>query len=208
MTRKKGSSQHWRRRQTADPYVERAAKEGWRARAAFKLLEIERRERLFYPGSHVVDLGAAPGSWCQVAAKRVGAAGRIIAIDRLAMDPIDGVDVIQADFLSNEGLGALRDLLGESGVDLVMSDLAPNISGNRAVDQPRSMALVEEALQFAVETLNPGGRFLTKLFQGEGQNEFERELAGRFERLRRIKPKASRPESREIYLLASNFRMM
>jgi 23S rRNA (uridine2552-2'-O)-methyltransferase len=208
LARNKGSSHRWRQRQTRDPYVEKAVAEGWRSRAAFKLSEIDARERIFKPGAVVVDLGAAPGGWCQVASRRVGARGRVLAIDRLAMDPIDGVEFLQADFLSEQGLDWLREQVGDRAVDIVISDLAPNISGNRAIDQPRSVALVEAAMQFAEEVLKPGGCFLTKLFQGEGQREIELVLRQRFQRLKRFKPKASRPESREIYLLACNYRMV
>jgi 23S rRNA (uridine2552-2'-O)-methyltransferase len=208
MARSKASSQRWRQRQTRDPYIEKAAAEGWRSRAAFKLIEIDDRARLLKPGRTVVDLGAAPGGWSQVAARRVGPMGRVIAIDRLAMDPIEGVDFLEADFLSAEGLDWLREQVGERAVDIVISDMAPNISGNKAIDQPRSMALVEAAVQFADELLKPGGSFVTKLFQGEGQREIELALKTRFKHLKRFKPKASRPESREIYLLACDYRMV
>lgn len=208
MARGKASSRRWLERQARDPYVDRAAREGWRSRAAFKLIEIDKRERLFRRGAVVVDLGAAPGGWSQVAAARVGPAGRVLALDRLPMEPIERVECIEADFMSDEGLGQLRRRVGERAVDLVMSDLAPNITGKRAVDQPRSMALAEGALLFATEVLKPGGVFLTKLFQGEGQPALEQALRERFQRLRRLKPKASRPESREIYLLASDYRMV
>lgn len=208
MARKAGSSHRWRQRQTRDPYVERAAKEGFRSRAAFKLIEIDKRERILKPGALIVDLGAAPGGWAQVAARRVGPRGRVIGIDRLAMDPLEGVEVLEADFSSEEGLTALRQTLGEAPVDVVLSDLAPNISGNRAIDQPRSIALAEDALMFAKEVLKPGGVFLTKVFQGEGQNDFEQLVRQDFGRVKRIKPKSSRAESREIYLLASEYGMV
>lgn len=208
MSRNSGSSHRWRQRQERDPYVDRAAREGFRSRAAFKLIEIDRRERLLRSGAIVVDLGAAPGGWSQVAARRVGPRGRVLGIDRLPMDPIDGVEVIAADFLENEGIAALRELVGERAVDLVLSDLAPNITGNRAIDQPRSLALVEGAMHYADEVLKPGGALLTKMFQGEGVQAFEQELRQRYERVRTIKPKASRPESREIYLLATNYRLV
>jgi len=208
MTKRTGSSRRWLKRQERDPYVERAVREGWRSRAAFKLLEIDERERILKSGAVVVDLGAAPGGWSQVAARKVGAAGRVLAIDRLAMDPIPAVEFIEGDFQSDEGVEALRGLIGTEAVDLVLCDLAPNISGNRAIDQPRSLALVEAALQFASEVLKPGGAFLAKVFQGEGQRELEAELRLRFARLKIIKPRASRAESREIYLLASGYRMV
>lgn len=208
MPRLKGSSQRWRQRQMRDPYVGRAADQGYRSRAAFKLIEIDDREKLLKSGATVVDLGAAPGGWSQVARKRVGPKGRVLALDLLPMDPIDGVESTTADFMTDQGLAWLRDRVGGRGIDLVMSDLAPNISGNRAIDQPRSLALVEAAALFAEEVLNPGGAFLTKLFQGEGQKELEDRLRVRFGRLKRLKPKASRPESREIYLLACDYRMV
>ena len=208
MARRKGSSQRWQRRQTKDPYVARAVAEGYRSRAAFKLIEIDNKERLLKSGATVVDLGAAPGGWSQVAAKRVGPRGRVIAIDRLAMEPIEGVEFLQADFMTDEGLRSLRELLGEVGADLVLSDMAPNISGNRAIDQPRSMALIDAAVELATEVLNPGGALLTKLFQGEGQQELEVRLRRHFGRIKRFKPRSSRAESREIYLLASDYRMV
>jgi len=203
-----GSSRRWLDRQHRDPYVDRANREGWRSRAAFKLIEIDDREHLLRPGYTVVDLGAAPGGWSQVAARRVGAAGRVFALDRLPVDPIPGVDVLMADFLTDEGLAELRRALGGREVDLVLSDLAPNISGNRAIDQPRSMALVEGAVDFAEQVLRTGGSFLAKVFQGEGQAELERALRHHFGAVKRFKPKASRRESREIYVLASDYRMV
>jgi len=208
MPRRKGSSQRWQRRQSRDPYVARALAEGWRSRAAFKLIEMDERERLLKPGCTVVDLGAAPGGWSQVAAGKVRSAGCVIALDRLPIEPIEGVEILQADFMTDEGLARLRERLGERGVDLVLSDLAPNISGNKAIDQPRSMALAEAAVILAEEVLNPGGALLTKLFQGEGQQELEARLRRRFGRIKRLKPRASRTESREIYLLASDYRMV
>lgn len=208
MTRRTGSSRRWLKRQERDPYVERAVREGWRSRAAFKLLEIDERERILKRGAVVVDLGAAPGGWSQVAARKVGDSGRVFAIDRLAMDPIPSVEFIEGDFLSDDAVKQLRDLIGGQAVDLVLCDLAPNISGNRAIDQPRSLSLVEGAMEFAGQVLKPGGTFLAKVFQGEGQRELEAGLRRRFEKLKPIKPRASRSESREIYLLASGFRMV
>jgi len=208
MTKRTGSSRRWLQRQERDPYVERAAREGWRSRAAFKLLEIDERERILKHGAIVVDLGAAPGGWSQVAVRKVGAAGRVIAIDCLAMDPIPSVEFIEGNFLSENAMQQLRGLIGTQAVDLVLCDLAPNISGNRAIDQPRSLSLVEAAMEFAGEVLKPGGDFLAKVFQGEGQRELEAELRRRFGKLKVIKPRASRAASREIYLLASGFRMV
>ena len=208
MSRSRESSNRWRQRQDRDPYVERAFREGWRSRAVFKLAQIDQRERLLKRGSIVVDLGAAPGGWSQFAAGKLGPAGRVVAIDLLEMDPIESVEFMQADFMSDAALAELLQLLGGAGVDLVMSDMAPNISGNKAVDLPRHYALAEAALQFATEVLKPGGDFLVKLFQGEGFSEFVADVRSRFETVKLIKPKASRPASREIYLLARNYRMV
>jgi 23S rRNA (uridine2552-2'-O)-methyltransferase len=202
MPRRTGSSQRWRQRQERDIYVEQAERAGWRSRAVFKLEQIQQKERLLQSGSICVDLGAAPGSFSQLAARLVGPTGRVIAVDLLPIEPIPGVEVLQGDFTSAETLQALRELVGERSVDLVMSDMAPNISGNRAIDQPRSMALADEALAFAREVLRPGGHFLVKVFQGEGVDAFTRELKACFKSVKTIKPKASRSESREIYLLA------
>jgi 23S rRNA (uridine2552-2'-O)-methyltransferase len=207
MPRRTGSSQRWRQRQERDIYVDQANREGWRARAVYKLEQIQAKERLLRPGMVCVDLGAAPGSWSQLAARLVGPTGRVVAVDLLPVDDIPGVDFLLGDFTTAETIERLRALLGDRPVDLVMSDMAPNISGNRAIDQPRSMALIEEALLFARETLKPGGDFLTKAFQGEGVDAFVRELRQSFKTVKTIKPKASRPESREIYLLARSLGM-
>jgi len=155
-----GSQQRWRQRQERDIYVEQANRAGWRARAVFKLEQIQAKERLLKSGTVCVDLGSAPGSWSQLAARLVGPTGRVVAVDLLAMEPIAGVDFLEGDFTAPETLEALRNLLGGKPVDLVMSDMAPNISGNRTIDQPRSMALLDEALAFALEVLRPGGDFL------------------------------------------------
>lgn len=201
MSRKAASSHRWRRRRDRDPYVERAQREGWRSRAVFKLEEIDRRERILTPGRVVVDLGAAPGGWTQYASRAVGRGGRVIATDLLSIDPVAGADVVTGDFTDPAVLAEIRERLG-GAAGLVMSDMAPNISGQKAIDQPRAIALAEEALWFAEEALEPGGDFLVKLFQGEGFDEFVRRARASFRRHRLIKPKASRSESREIYLLA------
>jgi len=208
MARSSGSSHRWRERQARDPYVERAAREGWRSRAAFKLEEIDRRERLLHRGQVVVDLGAAPGGWSQYAVRKVGPGGRVVAIDLLPMDPVPGVESITADFASDEGLEQLRAVVAERSVDLVLSDMAPNISGNAAIDQPRSMGLAELALEFAAGFLAPGGDFLVKLFQGEGFDAFVADARRRFRRVKLIKPPASRAQSRETYLLARQYRIV
>ncbi len=207
MPRRTGSSQRWRQRQERDVYVEQATREGWRSRAVFKLEQIQAKEQLLRKGGVCVDLGSAPGSWSQMAAKLVGPTGRVVAIDLLAMEPIPGVEFLLGDFTAPATLDALRNLVGRNPVDLVMSDMAPNISGNRAMDQPRSLALLDEALLFAREVLRPGGDFLVKAFQGEGIDAFTRELKTHFKTVKTLKPKASRPESREIYLLARSFAM-
>jgi len=206
MARRSASSGRWRQRQEKDPYVERAAREGWRSRAVFKLAEIDERERLFRRGMSCVDLGAAPGGWSQYAARRIGRAGKIWAVDLLPMDAIEGVEVIEGDFTRADVVAKLRAAL-PAGIDLVMSDMAPNLSGTREIDLPRHMALAEEALAFADEALKPGGDFLIKLFQGEGCDEFVAGVRPRFAKLRLMKPRASRAESREMYLLARQHRM-
>ncbi|MBN1240673.1 MAG: RlmE family RNA methyltransferase [Gammaproteobacteria bacterium] len=205
MSRRTGSSSRWRQRQERDPYVERAVREGWRSRAVFKLEQVQARERLLKPGMLCIDLGSAPGGWSQYAARIVGPKGKIWAVDLLPMDPVPNVAFVQGDFTSPETLEKLRTAIGGRAADLVMSDMAPNISGNRAIDQPRSMGLAEEALLFATEVLKPGGSFLIKLFQGEGFQEYVKSVRGRFRIVKLVKPKASRPESREIYLLARNY---
>lgn len=207
MPRRTGSSQRWRQRQERDIYVEEAGRAGWRSRAVFKLEQIQAKERVLKSGAVCVDLGSAPGSWSQLAARLVGPTGRVVAVDLLPMEPIPGVAFLQGDFTAPETLAALRELVGENHVDLVMSDMAPNLSGNRAIDQPRSLALLDEALMFAREVLRPGGDFLVKAFQGEGIDAFTRELKEHFKVVKTLKPKASRPESREIYLLARSFGM-
>jgi 23S rRNA (uridine2552-2'-O)-methyltransferase len=207
MPRRTGSSQRWRQRQERDIYVEQANRAGWRSRAVFKLEQIQAKERLLRSGAVCVDLGAAPGSWSQLAARLVGPTGRVIAVDLLPMEPIAGVEFIAGDFTAPQTLEALRQLIGAKHVDLVMSDMAPNISGNRAIDQPRTLALLDEVLVFAREVLRPGGDVLAKAFQGEGIDGFTRELKRHFKAVKTLKPKASRPESREIYLLARSFGM-
>jgi 23S rRNA (uridine2552-2'-O)-methyltransferase len=207
MPRRTGSSNRWRERQRRDVYVGQANREGWRSRAVFKLQQIQDKERLIKRGMVCVDLGSSPGGWSQLAAKLVGSTGEIVALDSIPMDPIPGVRFLQGDFEAPSTQASLRDLLGGRGVDLVMSDLAPNMSGNRSMDQPRSMALLDAALAFAEDVLKPGGDFLAKAFQGEGIESFTRGLRERFETVKTIKPKASRPESREIYLLARNYGM-
>lgn len=185
-----------------DPYVQRSRKEGYRARSAYKLIEIDDRDRVLKPGALVVDLGAAPGGWTQVVVKRVGATGRVVAIDLLDMAPVDGALVIQGDFSAPSGLAAVTTALGGQRVDVVLSDMAPNLSGIAISDQARMMALAELARDFAVGQLKPAGAFLVKVFQGEGYDEFLRSLRAAFGKVVVRKPDASRGESAELYLLA------
>jgi 23S rRNA (uridine2552-2'-O)-methyltransferase len=200
------SSSRWLREHFSDPYVKRAQAEGWRSRAVFKLEELIERDRLLKPGMVVVDLGAAPGSWSQVARERLGDTGRVIALDILPMQGIGGVEFICGDFREDAVLEQLKRALDGSKVDLVLSDMAPNLSGMTAVDQPRAMHLVELAEEFAGAHVRTGGSFLTKVFQGEGFDELVRRLRSGYERVSIRKPKASRARSPEVYALATGKR--
>ncbi len=204
--RRSKSSGRWLQEHFDDHYVKQAQKDGYRSRACYKLLEIQKKDQLIKKGMCVVDLGAAPGSWSQVAAALVGDQGRVLASDILPMDALAGVEFFQGDFRED---GVLQQLLAATGgqpIDLVISDMAPNISGERAVDQPRAMYLTELALDFAVQVLKPGGDFLIKVFQGEGIEEYRRLLRDNFQSVKTRKPEASRPRSREIYLLAKDYK--
>ena len=205
MSKPRRSSGSWRERQERDPFVQRARKEGWRSRAVFKLEEIDRRERLLQPGMVCIDLGAAPGGWSQYVAQKLSGRARIIATDLLPIDALPDVEFVQGDFREDDVFAQLLEVVGESGADLVMSDMAPNITGTRVVDQPRSMYLAELALDMARRVLKPGGNFVCKVFQGEGFDEFVVDARNSFERVRVIKPEASRSASREVYLVARNF---
>lgn len=200
------SSQRWLARNARDKYVKRARQEGARSRAIYKLEEIDRRDHLLRPGMTVVDLGAAPGGWSQYAKSRVGDAGRVLALDILPMEPIVGVEFIEGDFMEQPVLDLLMQRLQGQPVDLVISDMAPNMTGVASVDQARSMNLAELALDFSDKSLKPGGSLLIKTFQGAGFNEFHAQLRRRFEKLVTRKPSASRAESKEIYLLGRGFR--
>jgi 23S rRNA (uridine2552-2'-O)-methyltransferase len=206
MPKKRSSSKSWLKEHFDDQYVQRAQREGYRSRACYKLLEIQEKDRLIQPGYTVVDLGAAPGGWSQVASDLVGDRGRVIASDILPMDSLDGVEFIQGDFTEDAVLSSILEALGHRKADLVISDMAPNMSGMKAVDQPRSMYLVELALDLARRVLRPGGGFLCKIFQGEGFDELMRDARSSFDRVITRKPAASRPRSREVYLLATGFR--
>ncbi|MBW9258469.1 MAG: 23S rRNA (uridine(2552)-2'-O)-methyltransferase RlmE [Candidatus Thiodiazotropha sp. (ex. Lucinisca nassula)] len=201
------SSRKWLDRHFNDTYVKQAQKAGYRSRAAFKLLEIQEKDRLIKPGMKVVDLGAAPGGWSQIARDLAGENGQVFALDILPMDPIAGVEFIQGDFRETEPLESLRNLLDGAAIDLVISDMAPNVTGMASVDQPRSIYLCELALDFARETLKPGGGFVVKVFHGEGFDDFLRQVRSSFSRVASRKPDSSRAKSREIYLVAGNFKM-
>ncbi|WP_459867397.1 23S rRNA (uridine(2552)-2'-O)-methyltransferase RlmE [Halomonas shantousis] len=199
------SSNGWLKEHFDDPYVQRSWKDGYRSRASYKLLEIDAKDTLFRPGMTVIDLGAAPGGWSQIAADKVGSQGVVIASDILEMDALAGVDFIQGDFTEDEVLEKILATVGERRVDMVMSDMAPNMSGMSAIDQPQAMYLVELALDLARQTLSPGGRFLAKVFQGEGFDAYLKELRSGFDKVATRKPEASRSRSREVYLLAEGF---
>jgi len=192
----------WKKRQQSDPYVKRAREAGYRARAAFKLLELDEKDRFFRPGQFVVDLGAAPGSWSQVALEKVGSTGRVVALDILPMDPVEGVVFIQGDFREDKPLMALENAMEGRHPDLVLSDMAPNISGIGPADQARSMHLAELAMAFADDWLDASGCFVVKVFQGEGFDTLLAELKRKYTAVRVRKPRASRAESREVYLVA------
>ncbi|WP_462321333.1 23S rRNA (uridine(2552)-2'-O)-methyltransferase RlmE [Halochromatium sp.] len=202
MARRKGD-RRWMQRHLSDPYVQQAQRDGYRSRAAYKLIELDQRDRLLRAGQSVVDLGAAPGGWSQVVAKRNGPRGTVVAIDLLEMEPIAGVDVIQGDFREAEDLARLRERIGDQGVDLVLSDMAPNVSGMAAVDQPRMMYLVELTMDFAAQYAKPGSSLVVKAFQGEGFDIALRDLRQGYQQVKIRKPGASRAASREVYLVAT-----
>jgi len=199
------SSRTWLERQIRDPYVARAKREGFRSRAAYKLAEIDDKYRLLKPGTRVVDLGAAPGGWSEIAARRVGAGGRVLAIDILDMKPIAEVEFLKLDFLDHTAPQRLKDLLGGQA-DLVLSDMAANATGHRQTDHIRIMALAEAAAHFAREVLAPGGSFLCKVLQGGTEVALLAELKRDFASVKHVKPPASRSDSAELYLLARGFR--
>ncbi|MGB9332001.1 MAG: 23S rRNA (uridine(2552)-2'-O)-methyltransferase RlmE [Steroidobacteraceae bacterium] len=208
MSRRSKSSDRWLKEHFADPYVQRAQSEGFRSRAVYKLEEIDRREHLLKPGRVCLDLGAAPGAWSQYARTRVGKRGRVIASDILPMPQLAGVEFVQGDFRDEEILGKLRALLPGRAVDVLLSDMAPNLSGVDAIDQPRAMYLAELALQMAQDVLKDGGDALIKVFQGAAFEEFVRAARVQFGKVKLIKPEASRSRSPEMYLLAMQFRLV
>lgn len=203
----RSSSKTWRQRQEKDPYVQKARAAGWRSRAVYKLEQILQKEPMLKPGMTCVDLGSAPGAWSQYVSEKLGGKVRVIALDILPMDAIAEVEFIQGDFTENAVFEELLVRIGDDRVDLVMSDMAPNISGTKAVDQPRSMYLAELALDLARRVLKPGGSFVCKIFQGSGSEDFIRDVRQSFARVRVMKPEASRPSSREVYLVARNYRL-
>ena len=199
------SSQKWLERQLNDPYVARAKREGYRSRAAFKLLEIDEKFKILKPGQKIVDLGAAPGGWSQIAAKVVGPKGRVVGIDLLPIDPMAGVEFIQFDFLDESAPGRLIEMLG-GPADVVMSDMAANTTGHKKTDHLRIIGLAEAAIYFAREILAPGGAFVAKVFQGGTENQLLADLKRDFAVVRHVKPAASRADSAELYVLATGFR--
>lgn len=201
--KRSASSNRWMHEHFSDKYVIQAQKKGLRSRAWFKLDEIQSTDKLFRPGMTVVDLGAAPGGWSQYVVTQIGNSGRVIACDILPMDPIVGVDFLQGDFRDELVLKALTDRVGEDKVQVVMSDMAPNMSGTPSVDIPRSMYLVELALEMAKDVLAPGGSFLVKVFQGEGFDEYLTQIRSLFTKVKIRKPDASRARSREVYIVAT-----
>ncbi|MYM65197.1 23S rRNA (uridine(2552)-2'-O)-methyltransferase RlmE [Pseudomaricurvus sp. HS19] len=200
------SSKGWLNEHFSDQYVKKSQQDGYRSRASYKLLELDEKDKLLRPGMTVVDLGAAPGGWSQIAARRVGTQGRVIASDILPMDSLAGVDFIQGDFTEDEVFEALMALLGPGKADLVISDMAPNMSGVADVDQPKAMYLVELALDMAGSTLKPGGCFVAKVFQGEGFDDYLRQAKELFKTVVIRKPDASRARSREVYLVGKGFK--
>jgi 23S rRNA (uridine2552-2'-O)-methyltransferase len=205
MAKKSSSSKAWLKEHRDDPYVQQAQREGYRSRACYKLLELQQKDRLIRPGMTVVDLGSAPGGWSQVAAELVGHKGRVVASDILPMDALAGVEFVEGDFTDDAVFEQILSVVGDAPVDSVISDMAPNMSGLTAVDQPRSMYLVELAVDMARRILTPGGSFVAKVFQGEGFDALIRDVRSDFGRVLTRKPKASRPRSREVYLVARDF---
>ncbi|MFA5493783.1 MAG: 23S rRNA (uridine(2552)-2'-O)-methyltransferase RlmE [Porticoccaceae bacterium] len=200
------SSRRWLQEHEKDRFVQKSRQDGYRSRASYKLLALDEKDRLLRPGLAVVDLGAAPGGWSQVAAEKVGHHGRVVASDILPMDPIAGVEFIQGDFTEEDVLARIVAAIGDQPVDLVISDMAPNMSGMKDVDQPRAMFLVELAVDMIGEVLKPGGHFVAKVFQGEGFDALVLQVRRLFQSVAIRKPEASRARSREVYLVAKGYR--
>ncbi|WP_213940891.1 23S rRNA (uridine(2552)-2'-O)-methyltransferase RlmE [Pseudomonas sp. dw_612] len=200
------TSLKWLQRHVNDPYVKQAQKDGYRSRASYKLLEVQEKYKLIRPGMSVVDLGAAPGGWSQVTSRLIGGQGRLIASDILEMDSIPDVTFIQGDFTEDKVLAQILEAVGNSQVDLVISDMAPNMSGTPEVDMPKAMFLCELALDLAGRILKPGGNFVIKVFQGEGFDAYVKDVRQKFDKVQMIKPDSSRGSSREQYMLAWGYR--
>lgn len=200
------SSNRWLDEHVNDPYVKKAQIDGYRARAAYKLIELNDKDKLIRPGALVVDLGSAPGSWSQIAGRLVGVKGRVVASDILLMDSLEHVDFIQGDFTEESVFNQIMEKLGDRKADVVISDMAPNISGVDAVDQSSSIYLVELALDMARRVLKPKGDFVAKVFQGEGSDDYIKDVKTSFEKVMIRKPNASRPRSREVYVVAKGFK--
>ena len=200
------SSGNWLKEHFDDEFVKQSQKDGYRSRAVYKLKEIDEKDYLLKSGSVVIDLGAAPGSWCEYVVRKLKGKGRIIALDILPMEPMEGVEIITGDFLENEVFSELLNTLGSDKPDLVICDMAPNMSGQQAVDIPRAMYMAELALDLSQQVLKPGGGLLVKLFQGEGFDAYTKQMREQFNRVVMRKPKASRPRSKEVYGLATGFK--
>jgi 23S rRNA (uridine2552-2'-O)-methyltransferase len=200
------SSNEWLRRHVNDPFVKKAQLEGYRSRSAYKLIELNEKDRLIKPGMFLLDLGSAPGGWSQVAAKLAGGKGRVLATDILPMEPIKGVDFIQGDFTDEAVVARLIEMCGGKKFDLIISDIAPNITGIDSADQASSMYFLELALDTVKKTLKPGATFVAKMFQGSGSDKYLKDLRPSFEKVLTRKPSASRAESREVYIVAKGFR--
>lgn len=200
------SSQRWMKEHFDDPYVKRSQKEGYRSRAVYKLEELDKKYKLIKPGCTIVDLGAAPGGWSQYAAYKVGSKGKIFALDILAMDPLPDVSFIQGDFREESVLNQLMEAIGEQKATLVLSDMAPNMSGMDAIDQPKAMYLAELALELARDVLSQGGSYVVKVFQGEGFDDYIRQCRESFSKVMIRKPDASRDRSREVYVIGQGFK--
>ena len=203
---KKRSSRRWMHEHLNDEYVKKAQKEGYRSRAVYKLLEIIEKSQIINKGDKILDLGAAPGGWSQVAAKIVGKSGQVIASDILSIEEISGVNFLQGDFTEQSVYDELITLTNGSLIDIVLSDMAPNMSGQLSVDQPKSIHLAELAIDLAVKTLSKNGHFIVKVFQGDGFDDYVKNVRKKFKKVSIIKPKASRPRSKEVYLLASQLK--
>jgi 23S rRNA (uridine2552-2'-O)-methyltransferase len=205
MPRSKSSST-WLQRHVSDPFVKKAQLEGYRSRSAYKLIELNEKDRLIRPGMRIMDLGSAPGGWSQVAGKLVGAKGRVLATDILPMEPIDNVDFVQGDFTEEAVIARLLEWLGGEKFDLIISDIAPNITGIDSADQASSMYFLELALDTVRRTLKPGATFVAKMFQGSGSDQYVKDLRTSFGKVLIRKPAASRAQSREVYIVAKGFK--